>query len=154
MTRIIRYENQVQGTRDRDGDHIADGGNSSDAPTYEISVARKSAVIGWGQLTLSLLRWQPIAFICFILFLGYVVKPIVFTVPVALFTNKPVVLTEKEAGGELNAAANNFTVGVRTFIGSAAEGVQTQQVKANAGKGDSRPAEDFVPKATVVFAEN
>ena len=154
MTKIIRYDNPVQGTRDIDGDNIVDGGLSSRAPTYNIDCNNKSAVVGYGRLTLSLIRWQFVAFTCLALFIWFVLRPIVFTVPVAFFTNKPRVLTEKEAGGELNAASNNFTVGVRTLLGSAAEGIQEQQVKSNVGNGDRRPAENFLPKATVVFAEN
>ena len=154
MDQIIRYANPVQGTRDRDGDNIVDGKNSSNAPIYEIDCSKATSVFGYGRLTLSLLKWQFFAFVCFCLFMYYVVRPILTTAPIALFTNKPVVLTEKEAGGELNAASNNLTVGFRTFLGGAAEGVQSSQIKSNAGKGDRRPGENFVPKATVVFAEN
>ena len=153
MTQIIRYANPVQGTRDVDGDNIVDGRKSSSAPIYEIDLSKATSVFGYGRLTLSMLRWQFFAFVCFCLFIYYVVRPVLTTAPIALFTNKPVILTEKEAGGELNAASNNLTVGFRTFLGSAAEGVQSSQVKANVGKGDRRPAENFLPKATVVFAE-
>ena len=153
MSHIVRYSNQVQGTRDRDGDHIAEGGNSSAAPTYEINLAKKTAVIGWGQLTLSMIRWQPVAFICGLLFLYYIVIPILVTAPVALFTNKPMVLTEKEAGGDLKAHTNNLTVGFRSFLGSAAEGVQANQIKTNSGNADKKPSESLIPKAKVVFLE-
>ncbi len=154
MSGMVRYANPVQGERDRDGDHIVDGRNSSSAPIYEIDLSKATSVFGYGRLTLSMLRWQFIAFSCFTLFVWFVLRPIVFTAPVALFTNKPRVLTEKEAGSELGAATNNFTVGVRTFLGSAAEGVQERQIKDSEGKGDRRPAEGFIPKTTVVFTKN
>ena len=153
MSHIVRYSNQVQGTRDRDGDHIADGGNSSAAPIYEIDLSTPYAVIGYGRLTLSMFRWLPLWFLAGWLFVQYVLVPIVVTAPVALFTNKPVVLTDKEAGGDLKANTNNITVGFRSFLGSAAEGVQSNQIKTNSGNADKKPSESLIPKAKVVFLE-
>lgn len=84
----------------------------------------------------------------------YVIRPIIFTAPVALLRNNPKVLTEKEAGGELNALVNNTVVGVRNFTGTALDATQEAQIKANTQNSDRRPAENLVPKARVTFVEN
>lgn len=157
MSNLTRYENQVHSTRTRgdiDGDHIVDGRKSSGAPVYELDLSKPTAVIGYFQLTLSMLRWLPVWFIGGWLFVQYVLIPIALTAPVALFTNKPVVLTKTEAGGSLEANTNNITVGFRSILGSVTEGIQTNQIKANTGKANEKPSENLVPKARVEFVEN
>lgn len=84
----------------------------------------------------------------------FVVRPIVFTAPVALLRNNPKQLTTAEAGGELNALTNNVVVGVRGFTGTALEATQEAQIKANTENSDRRPAENLMPKAKVTFVEN
>ena len=157
MSNLTHYENQVRGTRTRrdiDGDHIVDGRKSSGAPIYEIDLSKPTAVIGYFQLTLSMLRWLPIWFIGGWLFVQYVLVPIVLTAPVALFTNKPVTLTKTEAGGGLEANTNNITIGFRSVLGSLTEGIQTNQIKTNTGKANEKPSENLVPRAEVRFIEN
>jgi hypothetical protein len=149
---LTRYENQVSGTRDIDGDHRVDGRRTSGAPVYELDLNKATAVIGYWQLTLSMLRWLPVWFIGGLLFVGYVVIPIITTAPVALFTNKPMTLTEKEAGGDLKAHTNNLTVGFRSFLGSATESIQARQIQANNTADSSRkPSGDLILKSKVVF---
>ncbi len=148
---LARYENQVSGTRDIDGDHRVDGLGTGGAPVYELDLNKTTAVIGYGQLTLSMLRHQPIAFIAGVLFFFFVIAPIALTAPVALFTNKPMVLTKTQAGGSLEAHTNNLTIGFRSILGSVTEGVQTNQIKTNTGNADKKPSENLIPRAKVVF---
>ena len=118
MSNLTRYENQARNTHsveDIDGDHIVDGRRSSGAPVYQLDLSKPTAVIGYFQLTLSMLRWLPLWFIGGWLFVQYVIIPIALTAPVALFTNKPVTLTKTEAGGSLEANTNNITIGLDRY---------------------------------------
>jgi hypothetical protein len=148
---LTRYENQVSGTRDIDGDHRVDGRRTSGAPVYELDLSKATAVIGYGRLTLSMLRWLPAWFIGGLLFFFFVIVPIALTAPIALFTNKPMVLTKTQAGGSLEAHTNNLTIGFRSILGSVSEGVQANQIKTNTGNADKKPSENLIPKAKVVF---
>jgi hypothetical protein len=157
MSNLTRYENRARNTHDIgdiDGDHIVDGRKSSGAPIYQLDLSKPTAVIGYFQLTLSMLRWLPIWFIGGWLFVQYVIVPIVLTAPLALFTNKPQVLTKTEAGGNLEANVNNLTIGFRSVFGSVTEGVQANQIKTNTGKANEKPSENLFPKTTVRFIDN
>jgi hypothetical protein len=157
MSNLTRYENQARNTHsvgDIDGDHIVDGRKSSGAPIYQLDLSKPTAVIGYFQLTLSMLRWLPIWFIGGWLFVQYVIVPIILTAPVALFTNKPVALTKTQAGGNLEANTNNLTIGFRSLLGSLTEGIQANQIKTNTGSADQKPSENLVPKARVEFVDN
>ena len=157
MSGLTRYENQVRNTRDVgdiDGDHIVDGRKSSGAPVYQLDLSKPTAVIGYFQLTLSMLRWLPVWFIGGWLFVQYVILPIVMTAPVALFTNKPTTLTKTQAGGSLEANTNNITIGFRSILGSVTEGIQSNQIKTNTGSADKKPSENLVPRARVEFVNN
>jgi hypothetical protein len=156
MSNLTRYENQARNTRDidRDGDGQIDGFNSRDRPVYAIDCSRRGAIWVWYKAGFKLMWFFPFAFIGAGLFLNYVIRPIVFTAPVALIRNNPRALTETEAGGELNAATNNLVVGFRAFAGNGFESAQETQAKLNAQKSNTRPAENLIPKAKVTFVEN
>lgn len=156
MSNLTRYENQARNTRDidRDGDGQIDGFNSRHRPVYAIDCSRRGAIWTWYKAGFRLAWYFPFAFLGCYLFFNYVIRPIVFTAPVALIRNNPRPLTEIEAGGELNAATNNLVVGARSFLGTASESAQESQAKLNAQKSNTRPAENLVPKATVQFVEN
>ena len=157
MSNLARYENQARNTHnvgDIDGDHIVDGRKSSGAPIYQLDLSKPTAVIGYFQLTLSMLRWLPLWFIGAWLFVQYVIIPIALTAPVALFTNKPVTLTKTEAGGSLEANTNNITIGFRSILGTVSESVQTNQIKTNTMAADQKPSENLIPKAKVQFVDD
>ncbi len=156
MAGIVRYENQARNMRDidLDGDGKLEVGNTSDRPVYGIDCNRRSSIWIWFKSGLKLAWFYPISFALFCLTMWYVIRPIVITTPVALLRNNPKILTEKEAGGELNALVNNTVVGVRGFTGTSLEAVQESQIKANTENSDRRPAESLIPKARVVFVEN
>lgn len=154
-SQITRYENPVRNTReiDVDSDGVIDGFKSSDRPRYSVDCNRRASIWTWYKAGFKLLWFYPFSFAAIALFGWYVVRPIAFTAPVALLRNNPKVLTEKEAGGELNAATNNIVVGIRSFTGSTLESVQESQIKANEQNSDRRPADSLMPKTRVVFVE-
>jgi len=156
MSNFIRYENRARDTHDidRDGDGQIDGFNSRDRPVYAIDCSRRSAIWIWFKSGFKLAWFYPISFTMFCLCMWFVVRPIVFTVPVALLRNNPKRLTTTEAGGELNALTNNVVVGVRDFTGTALEATQEAEIKANTENSNTRPAENLIPKAKVTFVEN
>lgn len=156
MSNLTRYENQARNTRDidRDGDGQIDGFNSRDRPVYAIDCNTRSSIWVWFKSGFKLAWFYPISFTIFCLCMWFVVRPIVFTAPVALLRNNPKQLTTAEAGGELNALTNNVVVGVRGFTGTALEATQEAQIKANTENSDRRPAANLVPKAEVRFIDN
>ena len=156
MSGMTRYENQVRNTRDVDidGDGQIDGFNSRDRPRYAIDCNTRSSIWVWFKSGFKLAWFYPISFTMFCLCMWFVVRPIVFTAPVALLRNNPKQLTTAEAGGELNALTNNVVVGVRGFTGTALEATQEAQIKANTENSDRRPAANLVPKAEVRFIDN
>lgn len=155
-SQITRYENPARNMHnlDPDMDGKLEVGTTSDRPVYGVNCNRRNAIITWYQAGFKLAWYYPFSFGLAFLIVWFIFRPIVFTAPVALFRNNPKVLTEKEAGGELNAATNNFIVGVRGFAGTSLEAVQESQIKSNTQNSDRRPMENLVPKAKVVFVEN
>lgn len=153
---MVPYENRARNMRDidRDGDGKIEGFKTSDRPRYVIDCSSRGAIWVWYKAGFKLLWFFPFAFVGSALFFNYVVRPIAFTAPVALIRNNPRSLTEIEAGGELNAATNNVIVGFRAFTGTSLEAGQEAQAKLNAQKSNTRPAENLIPKAKVVFVEN
>jgi hypothetical protein len=156
MSNLTRYENRTKNMHDidRDGDGQIEVGNTSARPVYAIDCNRRGAIWIWYKAGFKLAWFYPFAFIACFLFFNYVVRPIALTAPVALIRNNPRPLTETEAGGELNAATNNLIVGFRSVAGSGLESAQESQAKINAQKTNTRPMENLVPKAKVVFVEN
>lgn len=153
---MVPYENRVRNMRDidRDGDGKIEGFKTSDRPRYSVDCNTRFSIWIWFKSGLSLAWYYPVSFVIFCLCMWFVARPVIFTAPVALLRNNPKILTEKEAGGELNALTNNVVVGVRSFAGTALESAQESQIKANTQNSDRRPAENLIPKAKVVFVEN
>jgi hypothetical protein len=156
MSNLTRYENRARNTHDIDPDHDGkiDGFKTSDRTRYNIDCNSRWSIWIWFKSGLKLAWFYPFSFALFCLTMWYVIRPIVFTAPVALLRNNPKVLTEKEAGGEFNALVNNTVVGVRGFTGTALDATQEAQIKANTQNSDRRPAENLVPKARVEFVDN
>lgn len=155
-TQITRYENPARNMRDIDPDRDGqiDGFPTSDRPRYSIDCNTRWSIWIWFKSGFKLVWFYPISFTMFCLFMWFVVRPIVFTAPVALLRNNPKQLTTAEAGGELNALTNNLVVGVRSFTGTALEATQEAQIKANTENSDRRPAQNLIPRAKVTFVEN
>lgn len=151
MSGITRYENRAKNMHDLDPD--MDGklevGTTSDRPVYGVNCNTRFGIWIWFKAGLKLLWIYPFSMVLFLLTIRYVIYPIVTTAPVALLRNNPKVLTEKEAGGELNALINNTVVNARDIGGSVLDSAQDRQIKVNTENSDRRP--ELTPKARVTF---
>lgn len=156
MSGIVRYENHAKNMRelDPDGDNILEVGTTSDRPVYAVNCNRRSSIITWYKSGFKLAWYYPWSFGLAFLIVWFILRPMIFTAPVALLRNNPKILTEKEAGGELNAWTNNAVVNLRGFAGASLEAVQDRQIKTNTENSDRRPAENLIPKAKVTFVDN
>ena len=156
-SQMIRHEgNRTTGMRDLDldGDGVIDVGTGSKNPIYAIDMGSRSSVITWYKAGFKLLWRYPFVFIGIGLFIRFVIVPIAFVAPVALLRNNPTTLTNKQAGGELEAMTNNLVVNTREIVGSTLDNTQKRQVKENEAKSDRATGSDLLPKAKVVFVEN
>lgn len=145
----------VTGMRDLDldGDGIIDVGTGSKNPVYGIDMGSRSSVITWYKAGFELACRYPFVFIGIGLFIRFVIVPIAFTAPVALLRNNPTTLTNKQAGGELEAMTNNIVVNSREIIGSTLDKTQDRQIKENEDKSNRKTGEGLIPKAKVAFQD-
>jgi hypothetical protein len=156
-SQMIRHEGiRPTGMRDLDTDRdgVLDIGTSSDRPVYAIDTNTRFSIWILFKATLKVAWLYPFSFTLFCLVIRFVIYPIVVTTPVALLRNNPTTLTDKQAGGELNALVNNTVVGARGLTGSTFDAVQNRQVKENESASDRTTGSDLMPKAKVVFTSN
>jgi len=157
MSQMSRHTGTpVTGMRDLDldGDGVIDVGTGSKNPIYGIDMGSRSSVITWYKAGGKLAWRYPLTFIGIGLFIRFVMIPIIFTAPVAAFRNTPTILTNKQAGGELEALTNNLIVNTRGIVGSTLDNTQNRQVRENESKSDRKTGSDLFPKAEVRFIEN
>jgi len=156
-SKMIRHEGtRTTGMRDLDldGDGAIDVGTGSKNPIYGIDMGSRSSVITWYKAGGKLAWRYPITFLAVGLFIRFVMIPIIFTAPVAAFRNTPTILTNKQAGGELEALTNNLVVNTRGIVGSTLDNTQNRQVKENEAKSDRKTGSDLFSNTKVTFVDN